>query len=44
MVLWYAIQVASGTSLLGVGPYQPEAVIWYFAAIATIFAVSQWWE
>ncbi len=45
MVLWYAIQVDSGTSLLRASdPYQAEAVIWYFAAIASIFALSQWWE
>ncbi len=25
-------------------PYQAEAVIWYLAAIAAIFALSQWWE
>jgi peptidoglycan/LPS O-acetylase OafA/YrhL len=45
MVLWYAIQVETGTSLLRASdPYQAEAVIWYFAAIAAIFALSQWWE
>jgi hypothetical protein len=34
-----------GTTLLRASdPYQPEAVIWYFAAIAAIFALSQWWE
>jgi surface polysaccharide O-acyltransferase-like enzyme len=45
MVLWYAVQVDIGTSLLRASdPYQAEAVIWYFAAIAAIFALSQWWE
>ncbi len=45
MVLWYAIQVDIGTSLLRASdPYQAGAVIWYFAAIAAIFALSQWWE
>jgi peptidoglycan/LPS O-acetylase OafA/YrhL len=45
MVLWYAIQVDIGTSLARASDaYQPEAVIWYFAAIAAIFALSQWWE
>ena len=45
MVLWYVIQVDIGTSLLRASdPYQAEAVIWYFAAIAAIFALSQWWE
>ena len=42
MVLWYAIQVDTGTSLLRASdPYQAEAVIWYFAAITAIFALSQ---
>ena len=41
MVLWYAIQVDIGTSLLRASdPYQAEAVIWYFAAIAAIFALE----
>jgi hypothetical protein len=41
MVLWYAIQVDTGTSLLRASdPYQAGAVIWYFAAIASIFALS----
>jgi peptidoglycan/LPS O-acetylase OafA/YrhL len=45
MVLWYAIQVDTGVTLLRASdPYQAEAVIWYFAAIASIFALSQWWE
>jgi peptidoglycan/LPS O-acetylase OafA/YrhL len=45
MVLWYVIQVDTGTSLLAASdPYQAEAVIWYCAAIAAIFAFSQWWE
>jgi peptidoglycan/LPS O-acetylase OafA/YrhL len=45
MVLWYIIQVDTGTALLPASdPYQAEAVIWYFAAIAAIFAFSQWWE
>jgi hypothetical protein len=45
MVLWYAVQVDIGTSLLRASdPYQAEGVIWYFAAIAAIFALSQWWE
>jgi hypothetical protein len=45
MVLWYAIQVDTGTSLLRASdPYQAGAVIWYFAAIASIFALSHWWE
>ena len=45
MVLWYAVQVDIGTSLLRASDaYQPEAVLWYFAAIAAMFAVSQWWD
>jgi hypothetical protein len=45
MILWYAIQVDSGSSLLRASdPTQAEAVIWYFAAIAAMFAVSLWWE
>jgi hypothetical protein len=24
--------------------YQPEAVVWYFAAIAAMFALSLWWD
>jgi hypothetical protein len=45
MILWYAIQVDIGTSLLRASdPYQAEAVIWYAGAIAAIFALSQWWE
>jgi peptidoglycan/LPS O-acetylase OafA/YrhL len=50
MVLWYAIQVDIGTSPLRTSllrasdPYQAEAVIWYFAAIAAIFALSLWWQ
>jgi hypothetical protein len=45
MVLWYAIQVDTGTSLLSASdPYQAGAVIWYFAAIAAIFALSHWWD
>jgi peptidoglycan/LPS O-acetylase OafA/YrhL len=45
MVLWYAIQVDTGTSLLQASdPYQAGAVIWYFAAIAGIFALSLWWH
>ena len=45
MILWYAVQVETGTSLLRASdPYQAEAVIWYGAAIASIFAVSQWWD
>jgi peptidoglycan/LPS O-acetylase OafA/YrhL len=44
-VLWYVIQVDTGTSLLRASdPYEAEAVVWYFAAIAAIFALSQWWE
>ena len=43
MVLWYAVQVDAGTSLLRASDaYQPEAVLWYFAAIAAMFAVSLW--
>jgi peptidoglycan/LPS O-acetylase OafA/YrhL len=45
MILWYTVQVDTGTSLLRASdPYQAEAVIWYFAAIASIFALSQWWD
>jgi hypothetical protein len=45
MVLWYAIQVDTGTSVLRASdPYQAPAVIWYFAAIAAMFALSYWWE
>jgi hypothetical protein len=45
MVLWYAVQVDTGTSLLRASDaYQPEAVLWYFAAIAAMFAFSLWWE
>jgi peptidoglycan/LPS O-acetylase OafA/YrhL len=44
-VLWYAIQVDTGTSVLQASdPYQSPVVIWYFAAIAAMFALSQWWE
>jgi hypothetical protein len=44
MVLWYWVQVNSGSSLLlASDPYQAAGVIWYFAAVAAIFAVSQWW-
>jgi peptidoglycan/LPS O-acetylase OafA/YrhL len=43
MVLWYAVQVDIGTSLLRASDaYQPEAVLWYFAAIAAMFALSLW--
>jgi peptidoglycan/LPS O-acetylase OafA/YrhL len=45
MVLWYAIQINTGTSTLAASdPYQSAGVIWYFAAIAAIFALSLWWE
>jgi hypothetical protein len=45
MILWYAIQVDTGASLLRASdPTQAEAVIWYFAAIAAMFAVSLWWD
>jgi hypothetical protein len=45
MILWYAVQVDTGASLLRASdPYQPEAVVWYFAAIAAIFALSLWWD
>jgi peptidoglycan/LPS O-acetylase OafA/YrhL len=45
MVLCYALEVDSGSSLLlASDPYQAPAVIWYFAAIAAIFALSEWWE
>jgi peptidoglycan/LPS O-acetylase OafA/YrhL len=45
MILWYTVQVDTGTSLLRASdPYQAEAVIWYCAAIASIFALSQWWD
>jgi hypothetical protein len=45
MVLWYAIQVDTGTSVLRASdPYQSPAVIWYFAAIAAVFALCQWWQ
>ena len=45
MILWYAVQVDIGTSLLRASDaYQPEAVLWYFAAIASMFAVSLWWD
>jgi peptidoglycan/LPS O-acetylase OafA/YrhL len=45
MVLWYAVQVGTGTSLLRASDaYQPEAVVWYFAAIAAMFAWSLWWD
>jgi peptidoglycan/LPS O-acetylase OafA/YrhL len=45
MVLWYAVQVDIGTSLLRASDaYQPEAVVWYFAAIAAMFALSLWWD
>ncbi len=45
MVLWYAIQVDMGASLVRASdPTQAEAVIWYFAAIAAMFAVSLWWD
>jgi hypothetical protein len=43
MVLWYAVQVDVGTSLLRASDaYQPGAVLWYFAAIAAMFVVSLW--
>jgi peptidoglycan/LPS O-acetylase OafA/YrhL len=45
MVLWYAVQVDIGTSLLRASDaYQPAAVLWYFAAIAAMFALSLWSE
>jgi peptidoglycan/LPS O-acetylase OafA/YrhL len=45
MVLWYAIQVDMGTSVLRASdPYQAPGIIWYFAAIASMFSFSQWWE
>jgi peptidoglycan/LPS O-acetylase OafA/YrhL len=45
MVLWYAMQVDTGSSLVRASdPTQAEAVIWYFAAIAAMFAVSLWWD
>lgn len=45
MVLWYAVQVDTGASLLRASDaYQPEAVVWYFAAIAAMFALSLWWD
>ena len=45
MVLWYVIQVDTGTSVLRASdPYQSPAVIWYFAAIAAIFALCQRWQ
>lgn len=43
LVLWYVVQVDTGSSLVQASdPYQAEAVIWYFAAIAAIFAVCVW--
>jgi peptidoglycan/LPS O-acetylase OafA/YrhL len=45
MVLWYTVQVDTGASLLRASDaYQPEAVVWYFAAIAAMFALSLWWD
>jgi peptidoglycan/LPS O-acetylase OafA/YrhL len=45
MVLWYAVQVGTGTSLLRASDaYQPEAVVWYFSAIGAMFALSLWWD
>jgi peptidoglycan/LPS O-acetylase OafA/YrhL len=45
MVLWYAVQVGTGASLLRASDaYQPEAVVWYFAAIAAMFALSLGWD
>jgi hypothetical protein len=45
MILWYAVQVDLGTSLLRASDaYQPEAVLWYCAAIASMFALSLWWQ
>jgi peptidoglycan/LPS O-acetylase OafA/YrhL len=45
MILWYAIQVDIGTSLVRASDaYEPEAVVWFFAAIASMFAVSLWWD
>jgi peptidoglycan/LPS O-acetylase OafA/YrhL len=45
MVLWYAVQVDIGTSLLRASDaYQPEAVVWYFSAIGAMFALSLWWD
>jgi hypothetical protein len=45
MVLWYAAQVDGGASLLRASDaYQPVAVLWYFAAIAAMFAGSLWCE
>ena len=44
-VLWYAVLVHTGTSLVTASnPVQAPAVIWFFAAIAAMFALSQWWE
>ena len=44
-VLWYAVQIDRGTSLpTASNPVQAPAVIWFFAAIAALFALSQWWE
>jgi peptidoglycan/LPS O-acetylase OafA/YrhL len=43
LVLWYVVQVDTGSSLLQASdPYQAEAVIWYFAAIAAIFSFCVW--
>jgi peptidoglycan/LPS O-acetylase OafA/YrhL len=45
MVLWYIIEIRSGSSLLGASdPYEAEAVIWYCAAIAAIFTACVWNE
>lgn len=45
MILWYAVQVDTGSSLTQASdPYQAEGVVWYFAAIASMFAVSLWWQ
>jgi hypothetical protein len=45
MILWYAIQVDTGSSLTQASdPYQAEGVVWYFAAIAAMFALSLWWQ
>jgi peptidoglycan/LPS O-acetylase OafA/YrhL len=45
MVLWYSVQIETGSSLLQASdPYQSAGVLWYFAAIAGIFAVSEWWD